>query len=62
MSKEPWELEESDDCPTGCGGKLGFEPVEHCTCHVSPPCHACTTNPLMCSACYWTEADSVEAK
>lgn len=45
-------LEEGDDCPVeDCEGKMGYEPVENCACHISPPCRACETNPLVCLEC-----------
>lgn len=48
--------EEGDRCPTGnCDGKLEYPPVENCSCHISPPCAACTNNALTCNECGWTE-------
>ena len=46
-------IEEGDSCPF-CFGTMGFEQVEGCTCHTSPPCHRCVTNPLVCPECYWS--------
>lgn len=47
-------LEEGDRCPQhGCGGKMGYEPVENCSCHISPPCWNCEHNPLVCLKCGW---------
>ena len=44
-----------DECP----GILAYPlPVENCTCHLSPPCAACTDNPLTCSVCGWDERDT----
>lgn len=41
----------------GCEGVLLFKTPEHCTCHISPPCHYCVENPLQCPVCGWSEAD-----
>lgn len=35
----------------GCEGILEFPPVENCSCHISPPCGACTDNLLTCNIC-----------
>lgn len=44
--------EEGDVCNRdGCTGVMGYEVVEGCTCHVSPPCHRCVDNPLVCLEC-----------
>jgi len=53
------EIEEGDKCPCGCGGRLGFGAVEDCSCHISPPCQACVSNPLRCDECGWTEEDGI---
>lgn len=45
-------LDEGDACPDiACTGTMQFRPVENCSCHISPPCLACTSNPLVCSEC-----------
>lgn len=55
--------EEGDKCPDGgCGGTLGFKDVEGCSCHISPPCHSCVNNPLVCLKCGWTNEDEPESK
>lgn len=46
--------EEGDDCNrSGCFGfgVMGFDDVDGCTCHISPPCGACVENPLICDVC-----------
>jgi len=44
--------EEGDICGLdGCDGTLEWPAVEHCSCHISPPCHACETNRLECNEC-----------
>lgn len=46
------EPEEGDACPIeDCTGKLHFPPVKNCSCHISPPCDTCITNPLTCNTC-----------
>ena len=42
--------QEGGKCPE-CGGALFYPPVEDCYCHISPPCAACTNNPLRCPDC-----------
>lgn len=44
------EILEGGECPE-CKGVMAFPPVENCSCHISPPCHACTSNLLTCSMC-----------
>lgn len=49
-------LEEGDRCRENqCGGKLRFPKVENCSCHISPPCGACTSIRLTCDACGWVD-------
>lgn len=44
--------QEGDVCGyEGCDGIMGYEPVENCSCHISPPCSACVENPLVCLKC-----------
>jgi len=51
-SREPREPEEGDECGyDNCAGVFGFESVEGCSCHISPPCSACHDNPLVCLEC-----------
>ena len=44
-------FEEGDKCPECGNGKLYYPPVENCTCHINPPCSACTGNKLKCDKC-----------
>lgn len=44
-------FEEGDRCPECGAGRFHYPPVEHCTCHISPPCSACTDNQLECDKC-----------
>lgn len=47
--------EEGDRCPSSCGGRLSFQTPENCSCHISPPCHSCTSVVLECKECGWTD-------
>lgn len=60
MLKTEWITEpaEGAPCPNGvdgaCDGHLveSDEPAENCSCHVAPPCVACTTPRFRCDTCY----------
>ena len=44
--------EEGDKCPEkDCSGNLVYLPTENCSCHINPPCSACTDKPLTCEKC-----------
>ncbi len=44
-------LQEGDSCPDMfCSGTMVHN-VENCTCHISPPCSACTESVLECDEC-----------
>ncbi len=46
--------EEGDTCPEPkCKGVLKFIRIAPCSCHISPPCSACTDAPLTCPECGW---------
>jgi hypothetical protein len=48
--------EEGDTCPEiGCSGKLYYPKSDNCSCHISPPCHSCTSVVLTCKECGWEE-------
>lgn len=49
-------IEEGMSCPELCGGTLAYPKVENCSCHVSPPCGACTSTVLTCDKCGWEES------
>ena len=54
--------EEGDICKEiNCNGILKYNDVEICSCHISPPCDACTSNRLTCDECGW-EDESPEYK
>ncbi len=42
-----------------CDGLLAYPKVENCSCHISPPCHACADNRLTCPKCGWEETPAV---
>ena len=47
------EKEEGDKCAEpGCEGKLIYVKNGECTCHLHPPCWACTNSYLACDTCY----------
>lgn len=41
----------------GCPGVIAEAKVEGCSCHISPPCSACTTPREHCPVCDWRAAD-----
>jgi hypothetical protein len=48
--------EEGDRCPEeGCDGKMFYDAVENCSCHINPPCGNCEHNPLVCDTCGYNE-------
>lgn len=51
---------EGDACNRGsCAGIIDMRPTENCSCHISPPCGACTAPRNFCRGCGWEEADEV---
>lgn len=50
-------LEEGDACPQECGGVLYLPEPEGCSCHINPPCGACTGVVLTCRECGWEDED-----
>jgi hypothetical protein len=43
---------EGGTCPHfDCPGTLNFERQGDCSCHISPPCSNCVTQPLVCNSC-----------
>lgn len=49
-----------DDPP--CDGVLTWNEVEHCSCHISPPCHRCVERWLECPECGWSGEDDYRAE
>ena len=44
--------EEGDRCPEkDCEGHFEYIREKGCSCHISPPCSACTDAPLTCNEC-----------
>lgn len=57
----PLGREEGAQCNRdGCEGTLGYVHPPECYCHLSPPCHHCTDNPLVCPECGWDEDEPEE--
>jgi len=54
-------FEEGDHCPECKDGKLYYPPIENCSCHINPPCSACTNRNLVCDRCQH-EPDEPEYK
>ena len=59
---------EADPGSSGAGdladrfaGRLEFEQPDNCSCHIAPPCGACTSVKLFCPACQWVDGDDVPA-
>lgn len=50
-------IEEGCACPECGEGKMEYPPVEGCSCHINPPCSACTDNRLACDSCGWKEPE-----
>ncbi len=48
-------VEEGDKCPECRLGILQWAEVKNCSCHICPPCSACTDNILECPVCGWEE-------
>ena len=45
-------MEEGSKClEDGCDGAMEYPPVENCSCHINPPCGACTGQRLTCTDC-----------
>jgi hypothetical protein len=58
MTKYAEDFEEDEPCPfEGCEGLLQFGKPVNCSCHISPPCHACTEAQLTCGVCGWEVED-----
>lgn len=48
--------EEGDKCQeSGCKGYLIYPETVNCSCHLNPPCSACTDKNLICDTCGWEE-------
>ncbi len=40
-----------------CKGVIDLHPVEDCSCHLHPPCSACTSPRAFCPTCGWEESE-----
>ncbi len=45
----------------GCQGVIKERAVENCSCHISPPCGACTTPREYCPDCDWSAEEEDRA-
>ena len=45
----------------GCHGVISDRPVDGCSCHISPPCSACTTPREWCAECGWSAEEEERA-
>jgi len=51
-------FEEGDVCGRdGCEGVIKLQPSEDCSCHLSAPCHFCTSRQYHCPECDWLAED-----
>ena len=53
------DLEEGSLCPACRKRRLDFDPPDDCSCHINPPCFACTERGLVCPACGWRQGDDL---
>lgn len=52
VEKTKYGYEPGDTCRrSGCTGVLAEQPVENCSCHISPPCAQCTEDRTFCPEC-----------
>lgn len=47
------EPEEGCKCPECHEGTMAIPPTKNCSCHINPPCGACTEKLLTCDSCGW---------
>lgn len=53
--------EEGQTCwRNGCQGVVAVADVEGCSCHINPPCAACTTPREFCPMCDWRATDDTD--
>lgn len=48
--------EEGDLCPECKKAKLDWPATVNCSCHINPPCNACTNKVLTCMGCGWADS------
>jgi hypothetical protein len=57
-SEEKLGFAEGEPCNRrGCQGVIAIYSVENCSCHIKPPCGACTAPRGYCTTCDWQEKD-----
>lgn len=44
----------------GCRGRIETIPVQNCSCHINPPCSACTAPRNVCWECGWKESEDIQ--
>ncbi|MBA4710519.1 hypothetical protein [Aquitalea aquatica] len=59
MEIEYGQLEGETCKRMGCQGVIEEHPRENCSCHISPPCHYCTTPREYCPDCGWEAKDDM---
>jgi hypothetical protein len=53
-----WGYCEGEPCNRkSCYGVIEENPVENCSCHLNPPCSACTAPRGYCPVCGWEESE-----
>lgn len=51
-------FEDGDKCNRRhCQGVIALHPAGDCSCHINPPCGACTAPRAYCETCDWQEKD-----
>lgn len=49
-------IDEGETCNRyGCDGVIAYTKPDNCSCHLSAPCHACTSVYRHCPECEWEE-------
>lgn len=56
-SEETGQLEGETCNRDGCAGIIEERPAEDCSCHINPPCPACTAPRESCPECGWEATD-----
>jgi hypothetical protein len=54
QAKSKVALQDGSSCPVCQDGFLAWQQPENCSCHLHPPCPACTEAPLICVECNGT--------
>jgi len=60
MNEIEYGFEDGDICNRRrCRGIISIHDVENCSCHINPPCSACTSAKAYCPVCGWEEKDDI---